>query len=94
MLLSHLSNSIHLGTYNTIANQNKNINENINNANLVTQESQTTQLSNEEARQKINELLINPENSSLEINFSLITNDSFVAKRIEYENKTIKDPNE
>ncbi len=90
MLLSHLSNSIHLGIYNTIANQNKNINDNTNNANLATQEFKTTQLSNEEARQKINELLINPENSPLEINFSLITNDSFVAKRIEYENKIIK----
>ncbi|WP_273213179.1 hypothetical protein [Helicobacter rodentium] len=90
MLLSHFSDSIYRGAYNTTANQNRNINDNTNNANLVAQEPKTTQLSNEEARQKINELLINPENSSLELNFSLITNDSFVAKRIECESKVIK----
>lgn len=39
---------------------------------------------------KINELLTNPENSPLGINFSLITSDSFVAKHIEYKDKIIK----
>lgn len=42
MLLSRFSDSIYRGAYNTIANQNRNINEDTNNANLVAQKPQTT----------------------------------------------------